>query len=242
MSSIHMSSFPDSPLARPTILLPAAGAGSRMGVATPKQYLKIHQQYLIDITLSRLLAVLPASSVWVGVSAEDTCWADTASAKDARITCYTGGKTRADTVWQGLVALEQQLGADDWVLVHDAARPCFRAEDIRQLCLQLQAHPVGGLLGVPVGDTLKRVSASGQVLETLDRRGLWRALTPQMFRFGVLLRAMQDARQREHFTDEAAAVESLGLSPHMVQGASDNIKVTLPADLALAADLLSRMS
>jgi 2-C-methyl-D-erythritol 4-phosphate cytidylyltransferase len=162
------------------------------------------------------------------------------SHRDVSIT--VGGAERADSVLAGLHAL--QANDDDWVLVHDAARPCLHADDLSRLIAELRSDPVGGLLAVPVSDTIKRADEQGAVLGTVDRKHLWRALTPQMFRFGVIKRALLSAREQSiQVTDEASAVEALGLRPKLVLGRSDNIKITIPEDLALAEFILrSRQS
>lgn len=223
------------------VIVPAAGIGTRMRADRPKQYLTLQGQPLIDLTLRALLAHPRIHHVHVALHPEDRWWPQCVSAHDPQVTTYTGGAERADTVWLGLEHLRSQARDDDWVLVHDVARPCVRQADLDALFTQVGTHPVGGLLGVPMADTVKRV-ANGLVLDTVDRRPLWRAYTPQMFRFGDLDRALRSARHTGTLvTDEASAIEALGLHPLMVEGHSDNIKVTTPADLALAEWTLARL-
>jgi 2-C-methyl-D-erythritol 4-phosphate cytidylyltransferase len=154
-----------------------------------------------------------------------------------------GGQERADSVLAGIDALQDECTASDWVLVHDAARPCLDAVDLQRLLDTLRDEPVGGLLAVPVVDTLKRAEDSHRVSATVARENLWRALTPQMFRYGVLARALRAATQRGvAITDESQAVEMLGLQPRLVAGSSDNIKITVPEDLARAERFLALRS
>ncbi len=165
-----------------------------------------------------------------------------ALAGNARVQAVSGGAERADSVRQGLAALRSRLDDDDWVLVHDAARPCLQAVELAALIERVGGDEVGGLLAAPVVDTLKRMDEVGRVAETVGRERLWRALTPQMFRFGILSRALADAAQRGMaVTDEAQAVELAGFRPLLVAGSADNLKITLPEDLPRAEHILTRM-
>jgi len=163
------------------------------------------------------------------------------SAFGARIaSLYCGGPTRSASVANGLAAMASCVDLGDWVLVHDAARPCLPVEDLRRLLDETAEDPVGGLLGAPVADTLKRADGDARAAETVDRTGLWQALTPQVFRMGMLLQAMESARAaRLDPTDEAAAVERLGYRPRLVLGSRSNVKITYAEDLRVAARLLS---
>ena len=176
-------------------------------------------------------------AVWVVLSPGDEWWAsfDWSPIGEKLRVLYCGGSTRAETVANGLAAIADEAGAGDWVLVHDAARPCLSQEMLGALCDELDADPVGGLLAVPVADTLKRADADQRVAATQSRDGMWQAQTPQMFRYGLLGDALQKCRD---VTDEAGAVEALGLKPKLVRGDATNLKVTYPADLALAAMIL----
>jgi len=225
-------------------LVPAAGIGSRMGAEIPKQYLRLHGKTILEHTLERLLQIPELAGVLVAINAADTHWPELPLANDARIQVVEGGDERRDSVLNGLRALEPQVDEQDWVLVHDAARPCVRLDNICAMCEQLEGHPVGGILGVPVADTLKRSQQTGdgtfEIEATVDRSALWRAQTPQMFRFGVLYPAIQQALAEGYaITDEASAVEHAGLAPLMVEGRSDNIKITRPEDLVLAEVILT---
>lgn len=216
-------------------VIPAAGAGSRMNADRPKQYLEILGKTILEHTIERLLT-FPFENVVVVLSAEDQYQHNIAILENSRIQKVEGGSERYYSVLNGLKALADIAHDDDWVMVHDVARPCIHQNDLHTLTKALHNHSVGGLLGTPVVDTLKRVGADGQVKTTVDRTGLWRALTPQMFRIGVLRRAIEQAIERGiAITDEASAVEYAGLQPLMVEGRSDNIKVTLARDLPQTA-------
>ncbi len=225
--------------ARRWAIVPAAGQGTRFGAGLPKQYVAVLGRPLLSWTLSALLAERRIDGVVVALAPGDRHWRDLPEADDPRVRHCLGGERREVSVANGLDALSGHASETDWVLVHDAARPCLRAEDLDRLFTQLADDPVGGLLAAPVGDTLKRADASGRAQETVPRAGLWCAYTPQMFRFGLLARALRLCIERGRtVTDEAAAIESLGLRPRLVPGRTDNIKVTNPADAALAEAIL----
>jgi len=226
------------------LIVPAAGIGQRMKAECPKQYLTINSRFILDITLSRLLDNAPFAGCMVPLSAQDHWWPDSESSQDDRIQTCTGGRERADSVLSALHALDEQAGEDDWVLVHDAARPCLHSHDLSNLIDSLFEHPVGGLLAAPVADTLKQASGGElpEVEATVDRSRLWRALTPQMFRFGALKRALALCLERGvAITDESSAMEFSGNMPALVEGRPDNIKVTVPSDLALAGFILGQL-
>lgn len=227
--------------ARYWAVVPAAGVGSRMGGAVPKQYLPLNGRTVIEHTLETLLACPRLDGIYVSISPEDGRWGDTAMAVDSRIIRVDGGAERCHSVLNALKMLQQTAASEDWVLVHDAARPCLRLEDLNRLIDSVKDHPVGGLLGVPVRDTMKRTGASDRVSETVSRDGLWHAYTPQMFRLGALRRALEQALAKgERVTDDAGAMELAGMSPQMIKGHDDNIKITRPEDLSLAAFYLKQ--
>ena len=220
-------------------LIPAAGSGSRMGAELPKQYLPLLGKPMIHHTLS-IFCVHPAiSRVFVILSPDDTGWQqyDFSALGDKVEVLHCGGATRAETVLNGLNAIADQTRADDWILVHDAARPCLTQSMLDSLLAELADDETGGLLAVPVADTLKREGKNGRVDHTEPRAGLWRAQTPQMFRYG-LLRAALRASGTDAPTDEAQAVEFLGHAPRLVMGDGHNLKVTYPEDLVIAELLL----
>lgn len=225
------------------LIVPAAGIGSRMQADRPKQYLGIGNRQLLDITLERLLAFPAFERVWLALHPKDRWWPLTESAGRTDVSVYTGGEERVDSVSRGLDAIREQASPEDWVFVHDVARPCVRYEDLERLLAALQNEPVGALLGAPVSDTVKRADEAGRISATVSRSGLWRAFTPQVFRFGLLDRALREALEKGILvTDEASAVEALGYAPRLVEGHTDNIKVTVPADLAMAAWVLDRLA
>lgn len=208
-----------------------------MGVTVPKQYLQLGSQTVLEHTLDRLLDCERIAGIVLVLSPEDEFWpAIRARYADQDIETVSGGAERCHSVLNGLDHLAARTGADDWVLVHDAARPCVRAADIERLMDVLADGEQGGLLGVPVADTMKRVDSDLQVTATVERAGMWHALTPQMFRIGPLRAALQQVISMDCLvTDDAGAMELAGYHPRMVEGHRGNIKITLPADLALAA-------
>lgn len=221
-------------------VIPAAGAGRRFGAGLPKQYLALAGTAIQQHTLDRLTGMPELTRVVVAIAADDELARTLPYARPERLQFVAGGGERMDSVLAGLEALQAAgAGADDWVLVHDVARPLLRPADVRRLLAELADDPVGGLLANPVRDTMKRSDADGRIDSTVCREQLWHALTPQMFRLGLLLRALRSARDAGVLvTDEAAAVERLGLQPRLVSGARDNLKITFPDDLPLAEALL----
>lgn len=224
-------------------VMPAAGVGRRMGGPMPKQYLSLGSRPVIEHTLECLLQHPRIEAVAVALGPEDGWWPDTAYADHPSVIRAPGGSQRCHSVLNGLAALEARAAADDWVLVHDAVRPCLRQIDIERLIDGLAGHAVGGLLGVPVRDTMKRSDSQGMVSETVPRDKLWHAFTPQMFRLQALRDALREALERGLLvTDEASAMELAGLQPQMIEGHADNIKITRPEDLPLAAFYLERQA
>lgn len=215
-------------------LIVAAGSGRRMGHSVAKQYLPLLGQPLLAHSLQTLLSWPRLTGLTLVLAAEDP-QADAWQSRFPAISLQVGGVERADSVQAGLNALAVQASDQDWVLVQDAARPCLTQHDLEQLWHAVQQDEVGGLLATPVRDTLKRADQAGQVAETVNRQALWHALTPQMFRYGLLCQALQQAQQSGICpTDEAQAIELLGYRPKLVEGRSDNLKVTYPQDLVLA--------
>jgi len=216
-------------------VLPAAGAGRRVGGTIPKQYLDLGGRPLIEHSLQLFLEHPRIEGVVVALDPADPHWQQTAFATHARVTRVGGGRERCHSVLNAIEALAGSAAESDWVLVHDAARPCLRREDVDRLLSVLEDHPVGGLLGISVRDTMKQVGGASEVTRTVPREDLWHAFTPQMFRLGLLRRALREAMAAGQLvTDDASAVELLGLAPVMVEGHADNIKVTRQEDFALA--------
>jgi 2-C-methyl-D-erythritol 4-phosphate cytidylyltransferase len=218
-------------------IVPAAGSGSRFGGEKPKQYLDLLGRPLIYHTLAALTACPDIERVWVVLAPDDPWWPQYdwsgLGAKLETVRC--GGATRAESVANGLQAAAMVATEDDWILVHDAARPCLSAAMLERLFVELADDPVGGILAVPVADTVKRADAEQRVAATEPRDSLWQAQTPQMFRYGQLQKSLENEIS---VTDEAGAIEAAGLKPKLVRGDSTNLKVTWPADLALAAMIL----
>ncbi len=221
-------------------VVPAAGRGARVGGDCPKQYLPLAGRPLILHTLERLAAHPRIAGLLVTLAAADPHWPGIDALHGKPVLTAVGGAERSDSVLAGLAALPAAVGAADFVLVHDAARPCVRQADIGRL-IELATATDGGLLGAPLRDTLKRADASARSRATEARDERWRAFTPQLFRRGELVAALRDAAQRGHkVSDEAMAMELAGFAPLLVEGAEDNIKVTTAADFALAEFLLTR--
>jgi 2-C-methyl-D-erythritol 4-phosphate cytidylyltransferase len=231
-------------------LVPAAGSGARMGGETPKQYLPLAGHPLIWHALTALCAVSAIQRVFVVLSPDDELWSDAAMADcgEKLVVLRCGGETRAQSVANGLRAMAEQIPdiAEDWVLVHDAARPCLTMAHVETLIHEVGDDSAGGILAVPVADTLKRASGRlddqlgvPSIMATVVREGLWQAQTPQMFRHRLLLDALDFAPR---VTDEASAIEALGLHPRLVRADSTNFKVTYPHDLDLAALILDHRS
>ncbi len=222
-------------------LVPAAGIGQRMGSDTPKQYLPLLDQTVLEHSVNKLLSIPVIEGVIVATRDDDQYWPALSLAQNSKVHRVSGGAERMDSVYAGLQYLRDDLsaGSDDFILVHDAVRPCVSVSDIKQLIADLEANAVGGLLAAAVVDTLKRVDSEGQVVETLDRDSCWRAQTPQMFRLNVLMDSLEaQMSQKKTASDEAAAVEALGLAVKIIEGSPQNLKLTVPGDLALVESIL----
>jgi 2-C-methyl-D-erythritol 4-phosphate cytidylyltransferase len=221
-------------------VVPAAGVGRRMGMTQAKQYLPLLGKTVLEHTLHTLLQEARFDRIVVTTAVGDQQWRSLPVFSDRRIMVVDGGDERCHSVINGLRALAGVCSSDDWVLVHDVARPCISLLDINNMLSQLANDKVGGLLAVPCNDTIKRVN-DGAVAETVDRSVLWQAQTPQMFRYQLLLSALSDALQKGLLiTDEASAIEAAGYSPQVVTGSSSNIKITTPEDLKLAEFYLQK--
>ncbi len=224
-------------------VVPAAGRGQRFGAVIPKQYAPLVGVPMLVRTLDRLISHPRVAGLMVALADADEYWPDLHELEGKPVRTCVGGVERADSVLAALDALSGECTSDDWVMVHDAARPCVRHHDIDLLLEQGMAHADGAILAAPIRDTVKRGSAGAAIVDTLDRSMLWRALTPQLFRFGMLRNALRaalsDPERRPRITDEASAIELQGKRPLLVQGADDNIKVTSLHDLALAEFILT---
>ncbi len=222
-------------------IIPAAGTGTRMGVNTPKQYLPLLGKTVLEHTLQRFCDHPAVNGVVVVLAENDHYWKTVSPATNQKIHTTTGGLKRCHSVLNGLRYLENIAQADDWVMVHDAARPCIRPKDLDKLIHAASGCPDGAILAVPVRDTMKRAGIDSKISETVSRDDLWHALTPQMFRLSTLKTALKNAIEKNiPVTDEAQAVELTGLRPLLVEGHADNIKITHQADLALAETYLAQ--
>jgi 2-C-methyl-D-erythritol 4-phosphate cytidylyltransferase len=224
-------------------LIPAAGSGSRVAASEPKQYRALAGRPMLWHAI-KAVCVPRVQSVFVVLAANDELFArQDWSAFAGRVQpLYCGGSSRRDSVYNGLVATSGGMDPDDWLLVHDAARPCLASRDLYNLIRECESDAIGGLLALPAADTVKQAAKDEagvvRVGATLDRAQLWLAQTPQMFRAGLLAQALQKAAPG--VTDEAAAIEALGLKPRLVAGSRDNLKVTFPEDFAIAESILAR--
>ena len=230
------------------VIVPAAGIGTRMSSAIPKQYLHIDGTSVLLHSVRALCRVPNIDTVMVALSPQDELAAQQGLSNGATIngckvlTCE-GGQTRAQSVLNALLALASMASVDDWVLVHDAARPCVREKEIIQLIETAQRGDIGALLAVPVRGTLKKGNESSLVVETVDRNQMWEAATPQIFPFGLLKDAITQAMAKGgEITDEASAIEAFGYAPTLVPCSADNIKITYPQDLLLASLIMQAHS
>ncbi len=217
-------------------LIPAAGSGTRFAGGAPKQYATLAGQPMLWHAV-RAVCVPPVETVFVVLAPEDAAFAahDWSAFGEQLEPLYCGGETRRDSVFNGIIAAKDVVEADDWLLVHDAARPCLPRQDLEKLVRETRDDEVGGILALPVAETVKR-ALKDRIDSTEDREHLWLAQTPQMFRAGLLAQALRRAKGTP--TDEAAAVEQMGLKPRLVTGSRENLKVTWPEDLAIAESIL----
>lgn len=223
------------------VIIPAAGVGKRMKTDIPKQYLSLNDKPVIEHTLAVFNDCKSVTQVIVAISKEDEYWQSVNSEITKSVHKVDGGKERCDSVLNGLKYLKDKAEPDDWVLVHDAARPCLRNDDLSLLLEKVKDHEVGGILATQVRDTMKRSTDNNMIKETVERDNLWHALTPQMFRYKILNASIESAlNQGKTITDEASAVELSGYQPVLIEGHADNLKITRPEDLALAAYYLKQ--
>jgi 2-C-methyl-D-erythritol 4-phosphate cytidylyltransferase len=224
------------------LVIPAAGSGRRFASQVPKQYAMLGASTVLEHALAPFESDPDCAGIAVAIAPDDSLWPVVAARRTRLVETVEGGEQRAHSVRNALRALVARVRDDDWIMVHDAARPCFSIWDLGVLKKELAAHEVGGLLAVPLADTLKRAgeATAAEVAATIDRSGLWRAATPQVFRFGVLLRALDAALAANRIpTDEAQAIEWAGFRPRLIAGRADNIKVTTTDDLELATAILA---
>lgn len=212
-------------------VVPAAGVGERMQLTVPKQYHRIGDRTVLQRTLESLLALQAIQGIQVSIAQHDQYWPELGFDHQRLLPTVIGGATRAESVLSGLLALQDYADEQDWVLVHDAARPCLSLSTLERLVQTLRDHPVGGLLALPIADTVKKADSQNRAINTIDRTDLWVAQTPQMFRLGLLKEALQRAiTENWSITDESSAIERLGLQPMLIEGDPANIKMTYPGD------------
>ncbi len=230
-------------------VIPAAGVGRRMQADRPKQYLPLCNKTVIEHTLDRFLSMDEITGVVLSIDEADEYWSKLSYTSHKSVLISKGGKERCDSVLNALTLLDKKTGASEsvGVLVHDAARPCVRTQDIQKLIQSVGLAHDGGLLALPVRDTMKRSANSGlkknRIDETVERDGLWHALTPQMFRLDLLIDALKKAQQKKlQITDDASAMELAGYCPELIEGHEDNIKITRGFDLQLAQIFLQNQS
>ncbi|MDP3744104.1 MAG: 2-C-methyl-D-erythritol 4-phosphate cytidylyltransferase [Methylotenera sp.] len=226
-------------MARFHLIIPAAGVGNRMATAIPKQYLPLCGKPTISHSIQTFFSCPRIASIHLALSPEDYFWRNLTLDTNSRLHLhYTGGDSRSETVLNTLEAIRTQVEDDDWILVHDAARPGLTIALLNHLLDTLEHDEVGGLLALPLADTLKQSNADARVLNTIPRELLWQAQTPQMFRYALLKDALASFNGTP--TDEAQAVEALGLQPKLVVGSLRNMKITYPQDIALMELLLQQ--
>ncbi len=225
------------------VVIPAAGIGTRMELDKPKQYIDINGKTILEYTLECFLPREDVEAIIVAIAKDDSYWANLAISGNKKIIEAPGGKERFESVLNALKTLTGKANDDDWVLVHDAARPCLNQSAIDRLINELSSHDVGGILGLPCRDTMKRANQSAEIEKTVDRELLWHAQTPQMFRYKKLLTALEAVCEKKLLvTDEAMAMELIGYKPLLIKGHPENIKITHKDDLQYAKMYLQRVT
>ncbi|MGB0449338.1 MAG: 2-C-methyl-D-erythritol 4-phosphate cytidylyltransferase [Porticoccaceae bacterium] len=220
-------------------IVPAAGTGKRFGAELAKQFQPIGDKLVADHTLSRLTGISKLQKILVPCDTSAEHWTQVSAVADQRVELLAGGAERVHSVLNGLQALGGTAASDDWVLVHDMARPCITSGDINKLIEQLDGHSVGGILATPISDTLKKITSASAIEKTLDRSDFRGAQTPQMFRYGLLRKALETMlEERQLPTDEASAIEYIGEQAMIIEGRRDNIKITHREDLVIAQAIM----
>jgi len=214
------------------VVIPAAGIGRRMGSDIPKQYISVHGKTVIEHTLDNFISRKEIERICISISEFDSYWQTLPISKNKKMITTTGGNERYESVYNGLCALQDKANDDDWVLVHDAVRPCLKESTIDRLITDINSHDVGGILALPCFETMKRVNNNQQVEETINREMIWRAQTPQVFKYKKLLLAIEKAiNENILITDEAMAMELSNYKPIVIMGDEKNIKITHKTDL-----------
>ncbi len=222
------------------VIIPAAGSGQRFGESVAKQYIMLGDKTILEHSMSPFLRNNAVTHIMVALSEEDSTFKQLPVAKHSKVQTVIGGQSRSESVFNALTALKHKANPQDWILVHDGARPCLHDEDLNALITTLMDEKVGGILAMPVADTLK-FAQNNMIEKTVSRAHLWHALTPQMFRYQVLLNALSDCLDNQiEITDEASAIEQAGYHPKMVKAQYPNPKLTHPSDRQLIALLLQQ--
>ena len=224
------------------VVIPAAGVGKRMGVDKPKQYIEVSNKTIIEHTIKCFLDREEIEKVVVAISNTDEYWPELQISKHEKVITAPGGAERYQSVFNGLKELQDKAEQNDWVLVHDAARPCLSQSAIDRLMIELREHEVGGILAMPCRDTMKRSNEKREIIDTVERESLWHAQTPQMFKYEKLYSAISDVLKKDIVvTDEAMAIELSGFKPLLVRGQQENIKITHKDDLKYLETYLNEM-
>ena len=232
-----------SDTARYWVVIPAAGVGTRMQADRPKQYLSINNKTIIEYTLDCFISRNDIAGITVAIAEADRYWPELTLANDPKVSVAPGGKERFQSVLNGLRGLSAKASEDDWVLVHDAARPCLGQTEIDRLIENVGQHDVGGILALPCRDTMKRANEKGEIEHTVERENLWHAQTPQMFRYKKLFEALSKVVAEQNLvTDEAMAMELSGYQPVLVEGHPDNVKLTHKDDINSIETYLKKIS
>jgi 2-C-methyl-D-erythritol 4-phosphate cytidylyltransferase len=228
--------------ARYWVVIPAAGVGKRMGVDKPKQYITVNDKTILEHTIDCFINREEIENVVVAISKADEYWPSLKISEHEKVITAPGGAERYHSVFNGLQVLENKADENDWILVHDAARPCLSQSAIDRLMIELREHEVGGILAMPCRDTMKRANETNEIIDTVERESLWHAQTPQMFKYGKLYSAINKVLEKEFVvTDEAMAIEHSGYKPLLVEGQQENIKVTHKDDLKYLELYLDKM-
>ncbi|MEM6998785.1 MAG: 2-C-methyl-D-erythritol 4-phosphate cytidylyltransferase [Pseudomonadota bacterium] len=225
------------------IVIPAAGVGKRMETNKPKQYISVDNKTIIEHAINCFIDREEIESIVVAISETDDYWPELEIASHNKVVTVAGGAERYNSVFNGLSELKNKADENDWVLVHDAVRPCLSQSAIDRLMIKLRTHDIGGILAMPCRDTMKRANSANEIVNTVERESLWHAQTPQMFKYGKLFSAIEKVLNEDILiTDEAMAMELVGYKPILVEGHQENIKITHKDDLQFLEQYLKEIT